>query len=177
MKRDLIKPSIEVQRSAIAGYGIFALKSFKKDEVIEECPVLFINKPSSSTHYPYLYNYLFHSSTDDNFFLPLGYGCLYNHASLPNASWDYDENNKLLIFKALKNLQKGEEIVIYYAPTWFSTRGINPKAPPTLPEKVFMFSGRIALLLLFFFILKMALFPHKHAISTSNPPVKQITKT
>lgn len=172
MKRDLIKPSIELKKSSIAGYGVYASKSFKKGEIIEECPVLFINKPSTT---PY-YNYVFSSSDTENFFLPLGYGCLYNHAGLPNATWDYDEHNKLLIFSALKNLHKGEEIFIYYAPTWFSARGINPKAPATLPEKIFLFSGRIALLLLFFFILKMALFPQKHSPHPSNPPINQTTK-
>jgi len=45
---------IEVNYSLIHGRGVFATRDIKKGDIIEECPVLVMNKPNLD-----LFNYVF----------------------------------------------------------------------------------------------------------------------
>lgn len=46
--------------------------------------------------------------------IALGYGSLYNHAENCNASYYYDKERDLMIFEALRKIEKHEEITINY---------------------------------------------------------------
>jgi SET domain-containing protein len=160
MKDCLPRPEVEVRKSLVSGNGVFALKNFKKNDLIEACPVLMVKKGLES-----ITNYVFRAEGNDYNVLPLGYGCIYNHAALPNAKWEYDEGNLLLIFKAQKNIFKGEEIFVYYSPTWFADRNIELQAPSSTSKRFYTIAQRIGLILLLFGIVKMALW---------EPPTKPI---
>ncbi len=155
MKNRLVKSAIEIRSPTIAKYGVFATKDFKKDETIEECPVLLLDNDVPDE----FKNYIFLWENDNIIAIPLGFGCLYNHAELPNAEWIRDKNNQLITFKALKPIYKGDEISIYYSPAWLSIRGIKPKTTTNYLFKNSYRLGRIIFILTLFLVFKMALFP------------------
>jgi len=59
--------------------------------------------------------------------MPLGNGAIYNHSSDPNAHYDYDRINNLIIFKTDKPIKKDEEIFVSYGKHWLSDRNIKEK--------------------------------------------------
>lgn len=119
----LSQQGLVIKPSLIHGHGVFADKTFKQDSIIEECCVII-----SSGKDDCLRNYYFQSA--EICFLPSGYGLLYNHADKPNACYYFDEARHLLVFEALRHISPGEEIVIYYGKTWFSSRGLSVKKMP-----------------------------------------------
>ena len=97
-----------------AGRGVFASKLIKKDEVIEECPVLVIPKKD----YPVakktsLRNYYFMWGKTTSA-LCFGYGSFYNHSYEPNATYKKRIKEQLIDFVAIKDIQKDEEITTNY---------------------------------------------------------------
>lgn len=116
----LIQNNIIVKKSAIHGYGVFATNTIIKDEIIETCYALTTNKCD-----PALYDYYF--GHRERSLVLLGYGFIYNHSSAPNATYLFDEDKKIMIIKALKNITKNEEIFISYGKNWFSSRNLIVK--------------------------------------------------
>ncbi|MDP3882718.1 MAG: SET domain-containing protein-lysine N-methyltransferase [Candidatus Staskawiczbacteria bacterium] len=101
------------------GRGVVATKSIKKGEIIEYCPIIFLSKKEANLfkskktilHFYYLWQYV-----TNKYCLMLGYGSIYNHSLAPNADVDYNTKKlkNYLIFKAIKNIKAGEEIVYDY---------------------------------------------------------------
>lgn len=94
--------------------GILASENISIGEVIERCPLILVNvkeeeylEKTKLREYYFLYNNKYHC-------IVLGYGSLYNHSFTPNAKIYRDYKNKLLVFKAIKNIKKGEEITYKY---------------------------------------------------------------
>lgn len=120
MKSQLFRGNIDVRKSHIHRYGVFANKNFNPGELIEECYALSINDDESRG----LINYLFQGGYQCNV-LPLGYGCIYNHSNNPNAAHRYYPDLFILTIHAKKFIKKGEEIFISYGDDWFTSRGIK----------------------------------------------------
>jgi SET domain-containing protein len=116
MKDKLIFNSkIEVRRSSVHGWGVFAKEKINAGEILEEEYFLIIpmsSNESSSLFIDYRYNYPRNASR--NQVVPFGFACIYNHSNDPNAVWETDEKNELFIFTAIKDIEKDEEIFIYY---------------------------------------------------------------
>jgi uncharacterized protein len=112
--------------------GVFAKTNIKKGETIETCPVLIIPlKDKKLIDKTFTFNYYFHWGRQNQPAIALGYGSLYNHSYNPNA--DYSENIKkqVIIFKAIKNIKKDEEIRTNYngnsddkSPLWFKVKNM-----------------------------------------------------
>ena len=105
-----------IARSPIHGRGVFAKRPFKKGSTIEVCPILEI--PLSYLHQNSAlilnyYAFLLDKDSDRSMVL-LGYGSLYNHASPSNATCFYDEEKKVMIISAVRNIAKNEEVTINY---------------------------------------------------------------
>lgn len=96
-----------IKIDAIKGRGVFAGEVIKKGEIIEVCELLFLSQDEDT-----LEGYVFKYDDRTNV-IALGNGCLYNHGR-PNAQCYYDEENKKLIFEALKKISEGDEILINY---------------------------------------------------------------
>jgi SET domain-containing protein len=95
--------------------GVFATEKIKKGEVIEVCPVIAIPKKQSKLiRKTILDNYVFDWSTHNQPAVVLGLGSLYNHSYSPNAEHDENVKKKVMIFKALRDIKKGEEITHNY---------------------------------------------------------------
>ncbi len=109
---------IEVRKSDIHGFGVFAKKEIKSGELLEECHYIQITKEASKDVYirKYFYHWPRHREAKV-FALVFGNGSIYNSSSSKkemNADWKCDENQNLYIFKAVKDIPADTEILIYY---------------------------------------------------------------
>lgn len=110
------------------GRGVFALRNFKKGELIERCPVLVIPE----RHSEYILNtkldhYAFDWDEDEDLALILGYGMIYNHSYSPNARMVHDITKRVSDVIAYRAIKAGDEILINYngnpndkSELWFS---------------------------------------------------------
>jgi SET domain-containing protein len=105
-----------VDNSAIHGLGVFTQKIINRGEIIEKCPLILMNEADSRLlEETALYHYYFiveNSKTPSA--IGLGYSSLYNHAAPSNASYHIDISRQLIIIKAHRFIQAGEEITINY---------------------------------------------------------------
>lgn len=106
---------IEVRKTKKKGRGVFALRTFKKNQIIERCPVLKL-KPKERKHCEKsvlkYYMYPWRSLNDGA--VVLGYGSIYNHSYSPNAKWVRDYTKDDMVYMAVQDIEKGEEILVDY---------------------------------------------------------------
>jgi SET domain-containing protein len=129
----LIFPSqnIYANQSSIEGLGVFARHEIKKDEVIEEAPLILIPEDQLSDltktrllEYYFAWGHKFSEAA-----IGLGFASLYNHSFEPNAKYVKDVKNSVLRFVAIKDISQDEEIVVNYnghpddkSKLWFQAR-------------------------------------------------------
>lgn len=121
MKKQLFQNKLLVKKSSLHGYGVFADKTFKKGEIIEECYIVM-----SSGGDRRLEDYYF--DVNGRYGIFTGFGIIYNHSEDPNADYIINAKRKLVTIKAERTIRKGEEIFISYGDKWFSSR--NKKLKP-----------------------------------------------
>ncbi len=112
-----IKPptKIIVRKTGKKGRGVFATADIKKGEVIEVCPVIAVPKSQEKTlRKTLLDDYCFPWATQYQPAIVLGFGSLYNHSYTPNIEYDEDVERKAMIFTALRDIKKGEELMSNY---------------------------------------------------------------
>lgn len=110
-----IPNKIEVRNISKTERGVFASFHIKKGEVIEMSPVILIPKNQQKViDKTSVFNYYFYWGPKNQPALALGYGSLYNHSYQPNARYDHDEKRRLMIFRAIRDIKKGEEIRTNY---------------------------------------------------------------
>jgi len=119
-------PKIEIRKSTIHGVGVFAKKSIKKNEVLEEDP--FIVLKGNWHKLPSLLQAYIYGWTKDlpdkksKAALVFGSGALYNSSPKPNADWQTNVKRNRFIFFAIKDIKAEEEIMIDYGNEyWEST--------------------------------------------------------
>lgn len=115
--------------------GIFALKDFEKNEIIEIAPFKICQSKCSC-----LSNYLFakdmsyeeeNKIEDEKTLVVFGYGSLYNHSSNPNTEHievfpESDDITKhYMAFYAIKPIKTGEEIKHSYGEEWWKSKDIK----------------------------------------------------
>lgn len=106
---------IEVRKTTNKGWGIFALKDFKKGEMIESAPVLtFDTKGRKTLEKTILSHYIYPWKSTRGAALVLGYGSIYNHSFSPNADWKQNFKTNSMVYRAIKPIKKGEEILVNY---------------------------------------------------------------
>ena len=96
------------------GRGVFARQPIPAGTVIENVPkILFpIDTIVDGFDSYYLAKYFFHHSETHVAFC-LGYGSLYNHSYTPNADY-WRAPGPMMVFKAIKDIAKDEEICVNY---------------------------------------------------------------
>ncbi len=107
---------IEVKRTRNKGRGVFATVLIPANTVFERVPLLIIpaKEVLECEHGEFLYHYVFEYPTAKNkVALALGFGSLYNHSYQPNAYYE-DVGRQIKEYRALRDIQKGEEITINY---------------------------------------------------------------
>ncbi len=111
-----IKPSqlIELRNVPGKGRGVFATQNISKGDEIERVPVL-VMPAQDALHddiSDLLSNYVFEWG-EDTVGLALGFGSMYNHSYTANARYD-DVGKQTKLYKAVRDIAKGEEITINY---------------------------------------------------------------
>ncbi len=126
--------NLEVRKSEIHGYGVFATKDIKANEILEECHFVKTYHRGCKFLNRYKFNWprlkgltgeeklmnIEHGS------IVLGWGSIYNSAlteEKSNADWECDENRKLYLFKTIKDIKKESEILIFYGEDYIRSRG------------------------------------------------------
>tara|TARA_Y100000034_G_scaffold17991_1_gene19845 strand:+ start:230 stop:751 length:522 start_codon:yes stop_codon:yes gene_type:complete len=131
-----VHKKIEVRKSILQGYGVFATDFIKSGELLEQCHWIQIpNRPCSicqtklgrgdiSLQFQLIYGFSFPRRYDYNYqktdwagALPLGFGCIYNSrddTNEQNADWKTDIKTNLFEFFTIKDIQKDEEILTDY---------------------------------------------------------------
>src|SRR3989344_3633999 len=105
---------LEVKHIPEKGRCVFALRDFSAGETIEICPVVVIPNKDCQLLDKSKISYYYFEWGENEGSLALGFGSLYNHSYKPNAEYDHDEPRFCIIFKALKDIKKGEEITVNY---------------------------------------------------------------
>jgi len=114
------------------GKGVFAKKVIKKDKIIDIAQVVPIpNKDYKKIRKTILYNYCYiwedpkHKPEFSNA-ITLSISQFINHSYEPNVKYLYDYENKAIEFSAIKDISKGEELLVNYngliddkSPVWF----------------------------------------------------------
>jgi SET domain-containing protein len=120
VKKELVRNKIVVRKSSLHGYGVYAEKSFKKGEIIEECYMI-VSRGGDKKLEDYYFD------ADGRYGLLTGFGSIYNHSDEPNADYKIQTKRRLAIIKADRAIKKGEEIFVSYGEKWFKTRGKKVK--------------------------------------------------
>ena len=112
----LIPTKIEIKPSPGKGMGVFAIDVIQKDEVIEECHL--VKLPTKKWEKSKLlddFRFCYPQGPNwEEYVIPLGYGCLYNHSDTNNAMWRNHPTKRAFQFYALQTIQPGEEICTNY---------------------------------------------------------------
>lgn len=115
-KSDLMRFDIEIKYiNKNKGRGVFALKNFKTGEIVESCPVIRLT-PGERKHCSktVLNCYMYPWRSTRSASLVLGYGSIYNHSFTPNADWKQNFRSSMMVYRAIKPIDKGEEITVNY---------------------------------------------------------------
>ena len=106
---------IQIRKSPIHRWGVFAKFDIFENEILEEVPFVVLpiaEGESSSLLIDYRFNY---PRTNSQYqVIPFGFSCIYNHSNYPSAKWETDEENQLFIFSTTRDIKKDEEIFVYY---------------------------------------------------------------
>jgi len=131
-----MKSFLEVRETPRKGRGVYTLKRFKRYEVVEICPVVLLSADESKLcEETILDNYLYQWKNTRDGALVLGYGSIYNHSYNPNAFYKRDFKTQAIIYKALRKINKGEEILINYNGRPTSKKNIEIEGVPTYSEE------------------------------------------
>ena len=110
-----MQKTIEVKRTASRGRGVFALKDFKTGEIIEKCPTIKIDsKERKYCEKTILNYYIYPWRSTRTGSIVLGYGSIYNHSFEPNADWKQNFKTSEMVYRAIKPIKSGEEILVNY---------------------------------------------------------------
>lgn len=133
MKKIISKDTVYVKQSSVkgAGRGVFAKRDIKKGESIETCPVITIPAyDMANLNESILVTYFFfHGKDKERVLVSLGFGSLYNHSYLPNATYQIHQKEKTMDFIAIADIPRDSEITFNYKsgnaknknPLWFES--------------------------------------------------------
>lgn len=107
--------NITIKNTAKKGRGVYALKNFKKGEIIEICPIIYLSaKDRKKIDQTALAYYIYPWKTTRCASMVLGYGSIYNHSYNSNAEWDLDHDKLNMVYKAVTAIKRHEEITVNY---------------------------------------------------------------
>ena len=132
----IFNEKLEIRKSPLHGYGVFAKEDIKRGEILEECVPIFIKDDITSIDIEEVGNIMYYSfiwpkddyvsqglsnrstditKEDQKIVMLSGYGMMYNTANNifdSNASWF--NGNDVMVFVAINDIKKDEEICTYY---------------------------------------------------------------
>lgn len=106
---------IEFRKTKNKGLGVYALKNFKKGDLIEKAPILLLDtKQRAHCEKTPLSHYMYPWRSTRTGAIAFGYGSLYNHSFEPNADWKQNFKEQVMTYTAIRDIKKGEEILVNY---------------------------------------------------------------
>jgi len=110
-----MEQTIAVKSTNKKGRGVFALKNFKKGDIVERCPIIYLSlKERQHCEKTILANYMYPWRSTKSGSVVLGYGSIYNHSFDSNATWQQDFKTEEMVYRAVKPIKSGEEITVNY---------------------------------------------------------------
>ena len=110
---------VEMRKSPIHGRGMFATRPIYEGTIIEVAPLLIFDRkdviPNSIIN-----RYTIYKDGDKNAIM-FGYASLYNHSDDNNASWNFNDDNCIVIL-ANRNIDIGEEVLVSYGANYWKYR-------------------------------------------------------
>lgn len=104
--------NLYVGTSNVHGYGVFTESFIKKGEILEECSCIDLSEYVDTFFNTRLYNYLF--PTNGVLYLPIGICLSINSSPNLNVEFEFDIERKVIIFKALIDINSEEELFMNY---------------------------------------------------------------
>jgi len=114
------------------GRGVFAKKNITKGSLVDMAHVVPIpNKEYKKIKKSVLYNYIYiwenpKYKPEYKHAITLSISQFINHSYKPNIKYNYDYDNNVIIYSALQDISKGEELTVNYngkiddkSPVWF----------------------------------------------------------
>lgn len=135
MKKKSLKPLFKHPALLVApcefGHGVFVSDPIPAHTTLEECHHLRITDNECGG---ILDDYVFGLEPDTNetetesvyYSLPLGWGCIYNHAEEHNTDYWHDADRDLIIFYTIKDVAAGDQLFVNYGREWWETREMTP---------------------------------------------------
>ena len=108
-------PNIEVRKSILHGWGVFATNDIPKDTLLEECHGLFLSKDEFKKikTIPGIGCNSFTISKDE-VMIPHGYGAIYNSRKDNNVTIKFNDEKRTLNFYTKKDVKANEELFLNY---------------------------------------------------------------
>lgn len=118
----MMLPALFLAPSRNRGLGVFTQEFIGKDTVIEIAPVIVMSAEDrvwiDKTR---LHDYIFvWGEQGDQCAMALGYVPMYNHASPSNCEYEMEWDQALIRVRAVRDIEKGEELFINYQGDWDS---------------------------------------------------------
>jgi uncharacterized protein len=123
------------QISAEKGRGAVATRDIKAGEILDTAHVIIITaKEFEQIEKTVLFNYVFdwgdpEDMSVNTLAIAMSPCEFFNHSYSPNARYRHDYEHKTIVFSAIKDIKKGEEIVVNYncqpsdqSPLWFTVK-------------------------------------------------------
>tara|TARA_R100001377_G_C3141099_1_gene92693 strand:+ start:125 stop:508 length:384 start_codon:yes stop_codon:yes gene_type:complete len=115
----VVSPKLEIRKSDMHSYGVFAKEDISVGEKLEECWYLrvlhedHVHEPVKS----YTFRLESNVGPDYAYCLLFGFGSIYNHSKdqkNANAAIILNSAIDLFVFTAVRNIKKDEEVCIYH---------------------------------------------------------------
>lgn len=122
----MIKPYLYVQIAGRKGKGVFTKEKIAAETIIEESPVIVMNK-NDRYHLDktLLHDYIFEwGLKKDGCCIALGYLSIYNHSYKSNSEYFMNFDDETIQIKTIKAIEKGEELTINYNGDWNSSKKV-----------------------------------------------------
>ena len=110
MKQKLyLSNKLEIRKSKLHGWGVFASQNISKDKVIEESLTIPISEQISDDLKRYRYVF------DNKQYFGLGFAGIYNSSkSKENSNLKRELVDDMIVFTTTKEIKKDEELLLYY---------------------------------------------------------------
>ena len=113
---------IQIRKSPLNGYGVFAVANISKDEILEQSPFILSGMRSKDLLQNNIRKFLWPLPCNCDeckyrgkvFTISSGFVQLYNHSDDPSVSISFSTKTRLVTITAIKNIKKDQEIFINY---------------------------------------------------------------